>query len=155
MVNVPKNSQKTVEKTFTGDGYPHYRRNAGKTVMKNNTPLDNRWVVPYNQYLSKKYNAHINVEICSSIKSCKYLYKYVYKGPDMACVAVESEKEIESQESSGSGSSKTQPQNIDEINMSIHDFTLPQKVFGEFVHLMYMVENPAYRDLQCMKKILN
>ena len=52
--------------------------------------MDNRYVVPYNPYLSKKYNAHINVEICSSIKSCKYLYKYVYKGLDMASVAVQS-----------------------------------------------------------------
>ena len=66
--------------------------------MKNGVPLDNRWIVPYNPYLSKKYNAHINVEIYSSIKSCKYLYKYVYKGPDMASVAVESVNESESQE---------------------------------------------------------
>ena len=36
-----------------------------------------------------KYNVHINVEICSSIVSCKYLYKYVYKGPDMASLGVE------------------------------------------------------------------
>ena len=56
---------------------------------KNGIQLDNRYVVPYNPYLSTKYNAHINVEICSSIKSCKYLYKYVYKGPDMASVGVQ------------------------------------------------------------------
>ena len=30
--------------------------------------------------LVKKYNAHINVEIATSISSVKYLYKYVYKG---------------------------------------------------------------------------
>ena len=36
----------------------------------------------------KKYNAHINVEICSTINSYKYLYKYVYKGPVMASVQV-------------------------------------------------------------------
>ena len=81
-----------VEKTFAApDGYPHYRRrNDGKFVEKQGVQLDNRYVVPYNPYLSKKYNAHINVEICSSIKSCKYLYKYVYKGPDTASVALES-----------------------------------------------------------------
>ena len=82
-----------VNNTFAGaDGYPHYRRrNDCKYIMKGHTALDNRFVIPYNPYLTKKYNAHINVEICSSIKSCKYLYKYVYKGPDMASVAVESE----------------------------------------------------------------
>ena len=62
-------------------------------VMKGDIQLDNRCVVPYNPYLTKKYNAYINVEICSSINSCKYLYKYVYKGPDMASVALESQKE--------------------------------------------------------------
>ena len=44
--------------------------------------MDNRWVVPYNPYLTLKYNCHINVEHCASIKSVKYIYKYVYKGHD-------------------------------------------------------------------------
>ena len=35
-----------------------------------------------------KYNAHINVEICTTIKACKYLYKYVYKGNDKIVHAV-------------------------------------------------------------------
>ena len=37
--------------------------------------LDNRHVVPYNRALSKKYDAHINVEYCATIKAVKYLYK--------------------------------------------------------------------------------
>ena len=40
--------------------------------------------MPYNPYLTKKYNAHINVEVCSSVKAIKYLFKYVYKGYDCA-----------------------------------------------------------------------
>jgi ATP-dependent DNA helicase PIF1 len=44
--------------------------------------MDSRWVVPYNPYLSLKYNCHINVEHCASVKSVKYIYKYVYKGHD-------------------------------------------------------------------------
>lgn len=69
------------------NGYPLYRRrNNGRTILKNNCFLDNRWVVPYNKWLSKKYAAHINVEICSTISSVKYLYKYVYKGHDCAAM---------------------------------------------------------------------
>lgn len=50
--------------------------------------IDNRWVVPFNPWLSLKYDAHINVEICCSIVAIKYLYKYVYKGHDRAEVTV-------------------------------------------------------------------
>ena len=84
-----------VEKTFAAaDGYPHYKRHDdGKSLVKNGISLDNRYVVPYNPYLSKKYNAHINVEICSTVISCKYLYKYVYKGPDMASVSIKSDSD--------------------------------------------------------------
>jgi hypothetical protein len=46
--------------------------------------FDNRWVVPYNPYLTMWYQCHINVEVCSSITAVKYLYKYVYKGHDRA-----------------------------------------------------------------------
>ena len=51
--------------------------------------LDNRWVVPYNPILLMRYNCHINVEICCSIKSVKYLYKYIYKGHDRASFSIE------------------------------------------------------------------
>ncbi|GBM33027.1 hypothetical protein AVEN_263514-1 [Araneus ventricosus] len=34
----------------------------------------------------KKFNAHINVEVCASEKIVKYLYKYVYEGHDEASV---------------------------------------------------------------------
>ena len=50
--------------------------------------LDNCWVVPYNCYLTKKYDCHINVEVCNSVQAVKYLYKYVYKGHDHAAVQV-------------------------------------------------------------------
>ena len=90
---------KTVQ---TKDGYPKYRRrDNGISIEKNGVILDNRWVVPYNPYLLAKYVAHINVEICTSVTAVKYLYKYVYKGPDRVMAAVEedcAEKECETDE---------------------------------------------------------
>ena len=35
-----------------------------------------------------RYNCHMKVEVSSSIKCCKYLYKYVYKGMDCASFTV-------------------------------------------------------------------
>ena len=71
------------------NGYPLYRRrDNGSSVAVRGHSVDNRWVVPYNAYLCKKYQAHINVEACMSIKSVKYLFKYVYKGHDCANVEI-------------------------------------------------------------------
>ncbi|GBM83182.1 hypothetical protein AVEN_43678-1 [Araneus ventricosus] len=38
----------------------------------------------------KKFNAHINVEVCACVKSVKYLYKYVYEGHNAASVRLQS-----------------------------------------------------------------
>lgn len=54
--------------------------------MVKDVELDNRFVVPYNPALCLKFDAHINVEVCTSIASVKYLYKYVYKGHDRLVV---------------------------------------------------------------------
>ena len=90
-----------VDATKTGsDGYPIYRRrspNNGGTfteirISKNNRwqniVVDNKWIVPYNPLLSKMFQAHINVEYCNSVKSIKYICKYVNKGSDMAVLEV-------------------------------------------------------------------
>jgi flagellar biosynthesis GTPase FlhF len=79
------------EKTEAGnDSYANYRRRKdGETYeLPNGTIIDNKWIVPYNKYLSLKYNAHINVEICASVKCVKYLYKYIYKGHDCARMVI-------------------------------------------------------------------
>lgn len=36
--------------------------------------------MPHNLYLTVKYDAHINVEVCNTIGAVKYIFKYVYKG---------------------------------------------------------------------------
>jgi hypothetical protein len=74
------------------DLYPDYRRDDGQVVEVRNAKLDNRWVVPFNPSLLMLYNCHINVEICSSIKTTEYLYKYIYKGPDGALYSIDKSK---------------------------------------------------------------
>ncbi|XP_071685017.1 uncharacterized protein [Lolium perenne] len=72
------------------DSYPIYRRrHDGCQVKVRGAELDNRWVVPYNPGLLMRYNCHINVEACSSIKTVKYLFKYIYKGHDRASFSVD------------------------------------------------------------------
>ncbi|XP_074356544.1 uncharacterized protein LOC141696284 [Apium graveolens] len=76
--------------TIGEDGFPIYRRrNTGITVEKNGTLLDNRYVIPYNINLSVKFDAHINIELCNSARSIKYLFKYINKGPDRATAVIE------------------------------------------------------------------
>lgn len=79
--NYPKKwSSRTTHRDNT---YPTYRRrNDGKTIIVRGQELDNMWIVPYNPYLLAKFNYHINVEICSTVKAVKYIYKYIYKGHD-------------------------------------------------------------------------
>ncbi|GFW59074.1 helitron_like_N domain-containing protein [Trichonephila clavipes] len=77
------------------DGYPSYRRrdidNGGQSYelrLSNGVrvDIDKCWVVPYSPLLCKTYKAHINVELCSSVK---YICKYVHKGSDKAIFAVQ------------------------------------------------------------------
>ena len=82
-----------VKETQTGqDSYPEYRRRSpddggfchetkkGDDIIK----VGNEWVVPHNPFLLKTFNAHLNVEFANSVKSIKYICKYVNKGSDQA-----------------------------------------------------------------------
>ena len=89
-----------VPNTITGnDGYPLYRRRStedcGKSAItksrNRHIKVDNRWVIPYSPLISKRYNVHINVEYCNSVKAIKYICKYVNKGSDMAVFGLQSE----------------------------------------------------------------
>jgi hypothetical protein len=70
---------------FTENGFTQYRRRDTNIYIRiDNNNLDNRWVVPHNLQLLKKYQAHINVEYVNKSKVLKYLCKYINKGPDKA-----------------------------------------------------------------------
>ncbi|XP_074108441.1 uncharacterized protein LOC141533449 [Cotesia typhae] len=88
-----------LKETQTGeDGYPKYRRRSpedgGPAIKINGNDIDNRWVVPFNPVLSRTFKAHINVEYCNSVKSIRYICKYVNKGSDQAAFTVENLDEV-------------------------------------------------------------
>ena len=92
----PKSFKKSTEHSTSG--YPLYQRDSGFIANINGNNIDDRWIVPYNPYLLLKYNCHINVEVCTSMKAVKYLFKYIYKGHDCANIAfnINSNDEINS-----------------------------------------------------------
>ena len=89
----------TVPNGSARGGYPIYRRpnntrTVEKTLEKGGTvKLDNRYVVPYNMYLLKRYNCHLNVMVCSGIEGIKYMFKYVYKEASRANVSLSERRE--------------------------------------------------------------
>ncbi|KAL6894303.1 hypothetical protein ACP4OV_008401 [Aristida adscensionis] len=149
------------ETTIQGkDSYPIYRRRKnGKKENVRNAQLDNAWVVPYNPYLLRLFNCHINVEACGSIKAIKYLFKYIYKGHDRASIAVREAGKVDDHE------------NIDEIKQyrdarwvtppealwRIYGFDLSKNsppVLQLQLHLpgMHMVSFQPHQDI---KKVVN
>ncbi|XP_054275666.1 uncharacterized protein LOC128994867 [Macrosteles quadrilineatus] len=95
------------ETTMADNGYPTYRRRApedgGQQVLikvgNEDIAMDNRWVVPYSPVLSRMFETHINVEYCSSVKSIKYICKYINKGTDQATFSMVDTDEIQTYQS--------------------------------------------------------
>ena len=51
--------------------------------------LNNQWVAPYSPDLLLRFDCHINVERVIGVQSIKYLYKYLWKGPDRAELVID------------------------------------------------------------------
>jgi len=73
-----------------GQAYTMSIRRGGADVT---ALIENRRVVPYSPYLSLRYTAHINVEVCGSVKAVKYIHKSIYKSGDCATVILESDQD--------------------------------------------------------------
>ncbi|MBW0567993.1 hypothetical protein O181_107708 [Austropuccinia psidii MF-1] len=83
------------EHTMLVDGeYPIYKRRKNDSrFVKGSTIFTNKDVVTYSPFLLMHYECHINVEIVVSIKTMKYIYKYICKGEDRAVLSLKSKDE--------------------------------------------------------------
>ena len=98
MRKIPKAFLQHIE--TSSDSYPKYRRKSpddgGQTSVLESVrdgtrvakEVDDKWIIPYNPWLLRHMNCHLNLEICSSVKSIKYVLKYVHKGSDQATFQV-------------------------------------------------------------------
>lgn len=85
--------------TMNEDGYAkHARPDNGCTHTKHVSGTDmiytNQHVVPYIPFLSLKYQAHINGEVCISVRGIKYIHKYIYKGQDRTTMIIGNGDEV-------------------------------------------------------------
>ncbi|XP_054259511.1 uncharacterized protein LOC128984236 [Macrosteles quadrilineatus] len=73
-------------------GFVQYKRNYDNTGVitsrRKSVTVNDGWVVPYNSALLLKYEAHINLELASTRKVIKYLFKYLMKGGSLQNVTV-------------------------------------------------------------------
>lgn len=142
-----KNYPKTFcEETTAEEGrLPRYRKpNDGRAIAKNGVAMDNTWIVPHNVDLLIKYNAHINVEICNTAKSIKYLYKYVYKGHDRADVAYTRTSNENNQTENGNGDSQI----VDEIKDHLDScYVSASEAIWRILQLPLHQEFPAHQRL--------
>ncbi|XP_037093807.1 uncharacterized protein LOC119113624 [Pollicipes pollicipes] len=98
----PKAFQSITEVHDTG--YSRYRRRSqcsgGRTVQLNGWPggavdVDNRWIVPYNPFLSRALDGHVNMEIIThAVTRIRYVIKYVIKGGDQVMFRVSAGDEV-------------------------------------------------------------
>uniref|UniRef100_A0AAF5DJB3 ATP-dependent DNA helicase n=2 Tax=Strongyloides stercoralis TaxID=6248 RepID=A0AAF5DJB3_STRER len=83
-----------IKKTFIDrlSGKVYYKRvdNTNENiVLRSGRKINNGYVVPYNPFLLKYFNAHINVEIVNQVLAVSYLFKYFVKDGETNKVNVE------------------------------------------------------------------
>src|ERR1700761_2449104 len=83
------------ERSYATYCRPDNHRTIVKKVRGVEKTFTNQHVVPYCPYFSLKYWCHINVEVCISVKSIKYIHKYIYKGHDRTTMLLNQGDEVQ------------------------------------------------------------
>ena len=137
--------------TWEGELRLRYRRrNDGKFFRgTRGFMFDNRYVVPYNMYLLKKYKCHLNVLVCSTkVASVRYLFGYIHKGVDMATLRANIQNEDDEIEFFCSGRYISAPEachklfGFETLNISPSTQRLPVHLPGEKFHIRGEVGGP-------------
>ena len=72
------------------------RRNDERFAQLPNYRATNMWIVAFNAYMLLKFHGHINLEMVKAMfENIKYLYKYIYKGSDVALMKLKMNDEID------------------------------------------------------------
>ena len=148
----------TTQTIIKEDGYPDYAcPENNRSIQKNQNTFDNSHVIPHSRELLVKFNCHINLEVCGSIKVIKYIHKYIYKGPDRATMQQEGADEIHSYLDARYISSIQACHNIFDFAMHMEwpaiyclPIHLPGKqnvVFRADANIRDLVENPKVTEL--------
>lgn len=106
--------------------------------------------MPYNPVLSHTFRTHINVESCNSVKSIKYICKYVNKGSDQAAFTVDDFDEVTNYQTGRYISSSEAVWRI--FRFLIHDR------FPSVMHLAVHLENGQrifFTEKSVVDKVLN
>ncbi|CAM9437982.1 unnamed protein product [Laminaria digitata] len=72
----------TTTNASTGRADRHKTINGERRTVE--TDIDNQWIVPYNPFLLMKFDCHICCDLVTAKAVIAYLYKYCFKGRDMA-----------------------------------------------------------------------
>ncbi|XP_046405004.1 uncharacterized protein LOC124170300 [Ischnura elegans] len=74
-------------------GFILYRRPCEESVrIRRNRVITDKWIVPYNPAVLLMLECHCNLEVSTSQRVIKYLFKYIIKGSDRARVAIVEEQ---------------------------------------------------------------
>jgi len=73
------------------EGYPlYFHPDDHRSFKVGHHDLDNRWIVPYNPFMSVTFNCHINIKCGVTFSSLKYVNKYICKGQHWTTLEVSS-----------------------------------------------------------------
>ena len=137
--------------TWEGEQRLQYRRRDDKRQFSGRTGFmfDNRYVVPYNMYLLKKYKCHLNVVVCSTkVASVRYLFGYINKGVDMATLRASIQNKDDEIEFYSSGRYISAPEachkllGFETLNISPPTLRLPVHLPGKKFYVRGTVGGP-------------